>query len=79
MGIHDDFFALGGHSLLAVRLISRVREAMQIDLPLAKVFTSPTIEELALDIEETMMAALENLAEEELGPPSEERAERKER
>ena len=34
VGIHDNFFAIGGHSLLAVQLISRVRAAWQIHLPL---------------------------------------------
>ena len=43
IGVHDDFFALGGHSLLAARAASRTREAMDVDLPLAWIFETPTV------------------------------------
>jgi amino acid adenylation domain-containing protein len=47
VGIRDNFFDLGGDSLLAVRLIDRINQQFQQDLPLSYLFLNPTVEHLA--------------------------------
>ena len=43
----DDFFLIGGHSLLAIRLIGRLRERFAVDVPVQRLFETPTIRGLA--------------------------------
>jgi amino acid adenylation domain-containing protein len=78
VSVHDDFFELGGHSLLATQIISQVREALQTEVPLSALFSSPTVAGLAVTIAqnqvemesnedmEQMLTDLENLSEDDV-------------
>ena len=52
VGIHDNFFELGGHSLLATRVNSWMRDAFQIEMPLRRLFESPSIAGLGTAVDQ---------------------------
>jgi len=79
IGVYDNFFEMGGHSLMATQLISRVRDAFSVELPVKVFFTGdPTIARLASEIEEIqlsqpseddvaeMLKELDNLSDDEV-------------
>jgi len=57
VGAHDSFFALGGDSVSAVRLVARLRDQLQMEIPLMAVFERERVNELAARIDLMQAAA----------------------
>ncbi|HLL45528.1 MAG TPA: amino acid adenylation domain-containing protein, partial [Longimicrobiaceae bacterium] len=51
VGVHDSFFDLGGHSLLIMRLLAKIQAAFDLDISIRTVFSMPTLEAIAGEIE----------------------------
>jgi acyl carrier protein len=64
--VEANFFALGGHSLFGIQLISRVRDALGVELSLRTVFEAPSVAEVSAEIERLLCAKLEAMSEEEV-------------
>ena len=56
VGAHDNFYELGGDSLLATQVLSRVREALAVELPLQTLFESVTLGALAAAVDRAVPA-----------------------
>ncbi|NIM15388.1 MAG: amino acid adenylation domain-containing protein, partial [Candidatus Aminicenantes bacterium] len=61
IGIDDNFFELGGHSLKAIILVSHLQKELGVTVPLAEIFTRPTIKELAVYIEEASKSVYDHI------------------
>jgi acyl carrier protein len=51
VSLHDNFFELGGHSLSVTQVMVRVQKTTGVELPLRALFESPTVAQLAAQIE----------------------------
>jgi amino acid adenylation domain-containing protein len=50
IGREDSFFDLGGHSLLAMRLVARLRDELQVTVPVRLIFEQPKLYQSAAEI-----------------------------
>ena len=64
-GVQDNFFELGGHSLMVIQVISRLRETVQVELPMDRFFETPTIAALGEVIESMLVQEISELSDEE--------------
>lgn len=60
--LHQSFFTSGGHSLLAARVVLRINEALQVNLPLSSIFNAPTIAQMAAYLQEHRVPQTEQAA-----------------
>jgi acyl carrier protein len=51
LGRDDNFFDLSGNSLLAIQIVTRISQALQVDLSTASLLESPTVAGLAEEVE----------------------------
>ncbi|MDZ3993046.1 non-ribosomal peptide synthetase [Pseudomonas sp. Teo4] len=61
IGLQDDFFALGGHSLLATQIVSRTRQACDVELPLKVLFEASELGAFCAEIARIREAGERNL------------------
>ncbi|QIS12941.1 type I polyketide synthase [Nocardia arthritidis] len=63
VGVFENFFRLGGHSLLATQFVRTVRERFEIDMPLRRMLTEPTVAQVAATLEQLMVEQAQALLE----------------
>ncbi|MGA3564606.1 hybrid non-ribosomal peptide synthetase/type I polyketide synthase [Melissospora conviva] len=63
VGAYDNFFALGGDSLLAMRAVVHLRKRLDVQVPIRVLFDSPTLEAVAIAIEDQLLRELEEMSD----------------
>ena len=62
IGVDDDFLDLGGDSLLAARVVSRVIDALMLDLPMHVLVDSPTVAAMAMAVRRVVRQSVDHAA-----------------
>ncbi len=66
IGINHNFFEIGGDSILAIQAIMQINREYDIEFPIPRFFDSPTIQDIALVIEEILLEEIDSMDEEEI-------------
>ena len=66
IGADDNFFELGGNSLLAIECVNLLCQRFQLSLPLELVFSHPLAAQLALALEQALMAEINQLSDDQV-------------
>ncbi|HEX4499474.1 MAG TPA: condensation domain-containing protein, partial [Thermoanaerobaculia bacterium] len=61
VGADGHFFELGGHSLLATQVMSRLRQAFGVEIPLRDLFATPVLADLTVKIDSARGAGVQAL------------------
>nr|QEO74345.1 Beta-ketoacyl synthase [uncultured bacterium] len=65
VGVNDDFFQLGGNSLLGIQITSQLRQEFQVEIPVHALFQATTVSELALIVEDALLAEIESMSDDD--------------
>ncbi len=65
IGVFDNFFSLGGNSLVASRLLYRLHDVFEVEVPLSRLFEATTVASLASLVEEQIVKQLGAMSEDE--------------
>jgi amino acid adenylation domain-containing protein len=58
VGRHDNFFELGGHSLLAMRVVSRIRQMLGLEVAISDLFAHPRLSDFSRNLESATLLRL---------------------
>jgi acyl carrier protein len=66
VGVTESFFELGGHSLLLMRLLAHVQAAFDLEISIRTVFSMPTLEAMAGEIERRIYEDVATMSEDQV-------------